>query len=138
MALIFVVDDEPLLLNLVSTMLRSDGHEVRSATDAEGAIKAIRASQPPVELIITDTDMKPLSGPHMVKQLHRMRIKCPVLFMSGNHGIAGMLADAAHSKAVIEKPFTATVLRLAIHKSLAAQMRKTHRATLSPESIASE
>jgi DNA-binding NtrC family response regulator len=48
MAMIFVVDDAPLLLNLVSTMLRSDGHEVRSASDAEAAIKAIRASQPPV------------------------------------------------------------------------------------------
>ena len=74
----------------------------------------------------------------MVKQLHGMRINCPAHFMSGNHGIAGMLFDAANSKAVIEKPFTATGLRLAIHKSPAARMRKSQRATHSPESIDSE
>ena len=124
MAFIFVIDDEPLLLNLVSTVLRSDGHEVNAITDPLEACAAVSLVAIPVDLLITDADMHPISGFQLVERLRGNRIDCPVIFMSGHHGLTAIVTDSPGQQSVLEKPFTAAELRSAVQKALTASTQE--------------
>jgi DNA-binding NtrC family response regulator len=127
MARIFVIDDEPMLRDLVSTLLRLDGHEVTVMADAVAAYDAIIAAQPPIDLLLTDPDVKPVSGVELVNRLRKGHIACPVVFMSGKHGMAGVITESLGQGAVIEKPFTSKQLRSTVKKSLTAARKNTIR-----------
>ena len=123
MAVIHVVDDDQLLLNLVSTVLRQDGHRVTAYEDPAEAREAIIAAQPLVDLVITDAGMEPMSGFKLVKDLRRNQIFCPVIFISGYHGLAVVITESFGKRSVMEKPFTAAELLSAVRKSLALPRR---------------
>jgi DNA-binding NtrC family response regulator len=116
--LIYVVDDEPLLLDLISSVLHLSGHIVRSFADPVEAYDALMASEQSPDLIITDAVMRPISGVKLIQRIRRNRINCPVIFMSGYHGIGAMVNDSFGPLSVIEKPFTADILRKAVQKAL--------------------
>lgn len=117
MAKIFVIDDEPILLDLISAALRLDGHIVSTTADPLAASAAILAEHP--DVLITEANMAPISGFQLVKDLHSEGVECPALIMSGNHGISTIALVTFGHQAVLEKPFTAAELRLAFQKMLA-------------------
>jgi len=121
MALIFVVEDEPILLDLIATFLRLGGDEVKANRGPIAAYEAIIAARTPVDLLLIEADLKPISGFQLVNRLRGKRINCPVIFMSSHHGVAAILTESLGRRAVIEKPFTATELRTAVRASLAAE-----------------
>lgn len=121
MARIFVVDDQPVLLDLISRTLYLDGHEVTVMTDPAEARDAIIDASLPVDLLLIEVDMQPLSGFQLVAGLRSEGIACQIIFMSGHHGLAGMISESVEHQVVIEKPFTALALRASIRNALAAQ-----------------
>ena len=54
---ILVVDDDPVILKTMALKLRSQGYAVTAATDASGAIAAVRDEQP--DLVLLDLDFPP-------------------------------------------------------------------------------
>jgi len=64
---ILVVDDEPEVVEVVSSRLKSNGYEVISAANGREGIKAARQQQP--DLIIMDIIMPNLSGGDAVRLL---------------------------------------------------------------------
>jgi DNA-binding NtrC family response regulator len=126
MAHIYVLDDEPMLLDLISAVLRLDGHEVTALGHAGEACDAIIATQTPVDLLIADAEMRPMSGVQAVSHLRMNRIQCPVIFMSGHHGLVAVITESFGRPAVMEKPFTAGELRRVVQKTLAASQRRLH------------
>jgi two-component system OmpR family response regulator len=123
MALICVLDDEPTLLDLISTTLRSDGHKVLAVANPNAACDAIIGAQPSVDLLITEAQIKPISGFELVKRLRSKGIECPVIFTSHHHGIAAVLTESLGRRSVIEKPFSAAELRSVVRKSLVTGKR---------------
>ena len=128
MANILVIDDEPVLLNLIATALRLDGHTIKAICDPLAALDAHGDEQSPIDLLLTDIDMVPISGFELVKRLSKTGFNSPVLFMSGYAALAGAVAESLGERAVLEKPFTAAQLRSAVHRMLSKSRPKSTRA----------
>ena len=124
MAFILVIDDEPLLLDLVSTVLRMAGHEITAVADPTLVESTITNALTPVDLLIADVDMRPITGFALVKQLRARHIDCPVIFMSGHQGLNGIVTDSLGHRFMLEKPFTAPELRSAVQRVLGSPNRQ--------------
>ena len=118
MAHILVIDDELVLLDLISQTLRLEGHTVTALSDPLAAMDSAGAGKPPVDLLLTDVNMKPVTGPELVKRLIVAGFTAPVLFMSGYPAFSSVLAGSGSCHAVIDKPFTIGELRMVVSRIL--------------------
>ena len=118
MANILLIDNEAVLLNLMSNTLRLDGHTVNALCDPLAAFEFFGAGKLPIDLVLTDVEMTPISGFTLLKRLGKSGVKSPVLFMSGYPALAEAIAETWGPSAVLGKPFTATQLRSAVAKAL--------------------
>lgn len=91
---ILVVEDEPVLLDLVSEVLGSHGYQVLGAGNAAEALRLCRSGSAPVNLLVTDVIMPGMSGSDLAEQVAALHSGTKVLFMSGytddylgHHGI---------------------------------------------------
>jgi NtrC-family two-component system response regulator AlgB len=64
---ILVIDDDPHILRSLEIMLRSDGHEVWCATDAESALELLEAQ--PVDIALVDLQLPGMSGMEFLRCL---------------------------------------------------------------------
>lgn len=122
MANILVIDDEELLLDLISHTLRLEGHDVTVAKDHSDALELIK--QFTFDLLVCDVHIRRTSGFELHKQIIVLGNNIPILFMSGAPAVTGALAGAANQAPLLQKPFTAKELCLAVKKTL---LRKTHQ-----------
>lgn len=90
MARILVVDDDPLVRELLQTVLGDAGHEVAAVTNGEDALKRLRESA--YAVVVLDRSMPRLSGLEVVAAMRKDPAlkSVKVLMCTG----AGMLADA--------------------------------------------
>jgi CheY-like chemotaxis protein len=124
MANILAIDDESILLALISATLRRDGHNVTAMTDPLAAVDSFISGRAAVDLLLTDVTMKPISGFEVLTRLVSAGFDGPVLFMSGYSALSGCVAESLGVRAVIEKPFTAPQLRAAVARALAKNKAK--------------
>jgi two-component system KDP operon response regulator KdpE len=76
---VLVVDDDPQMVKAVASTLGSRGYEVRTASDAESAMGAMRARCP--GLVITDLEMPAMSGIEFCRQVRDIS-NVPIIVMS--------------------------------------------------------
>jgi CheY-like chemotaxis protein len=81
--LIFVIDDEPMLLELAVVILEPLGFVVRTFRDAETAVEAFDAAKPRPDLVITDYSMHAMTGLELIKECRRLQPRQRVLLVSG-------------------------------------------------------
>ena len=79
--MIFVVDDEPMLLDLASAILQPLGYEVRTFRDPQMALKEFPAAKPLV--IVTDYAMGAMSGMDLVRECKRINPRQKMILLSG-------------------------------------------------------
>jgi len=118
MVRIAVIDDEPLLLGLLAGALRSFGYDVTMFADPLSAYEASTTNSIPIDLIITDVTLKPITGFELIKRLRINNCCCPVIFMSGYHNLDAMATEPLEDALIMEKPFCSSELRSAISKLL--------------------
>ncbi len=104
---VFVVDDEPDVVELLRTILRSEGWEVEVDTDGRSALARILADPP--DLFILDLMMPDLDGFELLKllRLDARGADVPVLILSartGHHDQIESLQLGAN--AYVCKPFS--------------------------------
>ena len=121
MAQIFIVDDEPILLELVSTVVTFDGHDASCFRTAADCIATFETQNRQPDLIITDIHLNQVSGSgdqvaHSFRQRH---LQCPIVFMTGDPRAADELRKEWGPTSVLDKPFTAGALRTRIASALA-------------------
>lgn len=80
---ILVVDDEPFVLNVVSSILRSAGFEVLSAGSADDALAMARANARPIQLLLSDVIMPGMSGPALADLFTAIHPETECMFMAG-------------------------------------------------------
>lgn len=128
MPTILVVDDDPDIVESVSMMLRSEGYQVRTASDAESCLEAVRESAP--DLILLDIMMERLSsGLHVGYRLRSdpATSRIPIIMISAIGEVTGMhIAEEKDSEYVaaddfIEKPIHREDLVRRIEKLLAGR-----------------
>ena len=67
MAVILVVDDEPLQRDILKTILDDEGYETYTASSAEGGLKIIREIKP--DVVLTDLKMDGMDGIELIESL---------------------------------------------------------------------
>ena len=80
-AVVFVVDDEPMLLELAEAILKPIGYNVRTFRDPELALKEFPAARP--EVIVTDYVMGRMSGMDLIRECRRLNPKQKIVLLSG-------------------------------------------------------
>ena len=80
-AVVFVVDDEPMLLELAEAILKPIGYNVRTFRDPELALKEFPAARP--EVIVTDYAMGRMSGMDLIRECRRLNPKQKIVLFSG-------------------------------------------------------
>jgi DNA-binding NtrC family response regulator len=84
--LIYVVDDEPMLLELARIILEPLGYNVRTFRDPVTALQAFSAARPRPALLITDYAMHELDGMNLINACRRLAPAQKILLISGAAG----------------------------------------------------
>jgi hypothetical protein len=122
MRTILVVDDEPMALKLVQTILEKRDFEVLASTSATQAIKIFEAQRDRIELLISDIVMPEMDGTKLAGRLVAMNPDLPVLFMSGFLTESEIADTSAISQyAFIRKPFRPSTLVQAVRTMLTGE-----------------
>jgi len=79
--LIFVVDDEPMLLDLAAAILEPLGYEVRTFRDPQQALAEFTRAKPAV--LVTDYAMGPMNGMDLVRECRRLNPRQKIMLLSG-------------------------------------------------------
>jgi len=99
---IVVVDDNPVLLSVLSEIFQKCGHTVRAASDGFAALAEIRYRVP--DILLSDLSMPRMSGFELLSVVRRRFPSIRVIAMSGAYsgGVAppGIAADAFYAKGV--------------------------------------
>ncbi|MGZ3666969.1 MAG: response regulator transcription factor [Ktedonobacterales bacterium] len=80
---VLVVDDEPVMANLMRDFLRADGFQVRTASSATEALAALEAA--PVDCLLLDVMLPGQSGFDLCSRI-RETSDVPILFLSALDG----------------------------------------------------
>ena len=81
--LIYAVDDEPMLLELASTVLEPLGYRIRVFRNPEAAIVAFAGEPEPPALVITDYAMHTMNGLELIAACRRLQPRQRILMVSG-------------------------------------------------------
>jgi DNA-binding NtrC family response regulator len=113
-AMVLVVDDDPLMLNVTSRMLTRNGYEVLSTDRPRQALEIVRNS--PVHLVLSDVVMPEMQGTQLVREVVRLSPQTVAVLMTG---YITQVADVPDDVALLRKPFTRQELICAVQKALA-------------------
>ena len=102
---LLLVEDDPGIRQLTTTLLVGAGYTVVSAEDGRDGLQRFQAHLLPFDLLITDVVMPHLDGPRLVVEARKIQPGLPVLYMSGYHEVT--MDPGAQ---VLDKPFTAARL----------------------------
>lgn len=119
---ILVVDDLPDNLRLLSNLLRTQGYEVRKATNGAMALRSTH-SQPP-DLILLDINMPDVDGYQVCQQLKAAEATraIPVIFLSAlDDALDKVKAFKVGGADYITKPFQVEELLVRIETQLTVQ-----------------
>ena len=102
---VLVVDDEPLLGELLSTALHYEGWEVETATDGRSAIRVAGEQLP--DVVVLDVMLPDMSGLDVLGRLREIRPHVPVLFLTARDAVEDRVAGlTAGGDDYVTKPFS--------------------------------
>jgi two-component system, cell cycle sensor histidine kinase and response regulator CckA len=118
---ILVVDDDETVLKVVVGILKRAKFRVLSAGNGADAIKLAKETKGRLDMLLSDVDMVPLSGPDLGEALKKARPDLHVMLMSG--GAKGNLLVLNYGWAFIQKPFVPTKLVQMVNEVLHSENR---------------
>jgi DNA-binding response OmpR family regulator len=125
MAKVLVIDDEPLVRDLVSDILVDDGHDVVAAATAEAGLEAL--GDPSLELVVSDIVMPGLSGLELLAAARRRHPNLPVVLVTGRatHAVVSA-ALSGGADGLVMKPFS----HVELQRTVGSALRRTARRML--------
>jgi len=118
---VLVVDDNPMVQELVARILDSAGYSTVTASNFEGAVTAAEDRQGSLRLVITDVVMPGKSGIELAHWLNGRWPDVPVLFITGYSTDSEKLARLHPSSEVCVKPFRREALLRHVSNVLKAE-----------------
>jgi hypothetical protein len=114
---ILIVDDQEIIRELISEILRSDGHHITVAATVVEAL--LKLNKGPLDLIISDLSMPDMTGSQLASEIRAKGDKTPFILLTGFGD--EMLAQGSTPPGVdlvLSKPVTSASLYQAIKKIL--------------------
>ena len=118
MARILLIDDDEMILELLTTFLEQAGHEAITACDGEEGMQLYHQEQP--DLVVADVMMSPKGGLSVIREL---RIDFPlakIIAMSADHPDVLKEAQVLGANYAFIKPFSVRELLEAANRLLEA------------------
>ncbi len=123
-AVILVVEDEPVLLQVTMAMLVKSGYTVLGANGPEQALEMAAGYAGDIHLLLTDIIMPNMNGRELARRLQELRPNLRYLYMSGYTADVlaphGVLDDGA---LILEKPFTKQTMANKVKEALGVRLR---------------
>jgi putative two-component system response regulator len=119
---ILLIDDEPIVRDLMAEILQDAGYEVTSAETAERALALLESSDP--ALVVSDVLMPGLSGLELLEALNARRASLPVILVTGAGTYETLSEALTHGAAgFVRKPFAHADLENAVAEALDRSQR---------------
>ncbi len=117
---ILVVEDEPLVREVLSVYLAEDQHDIEIAENGREGLEKFKAGGK-FDLVMTDRAMPEMNGDQLAVEIKKMKPDQRVLLLTG---FGDLMSGAGEKPAgidlVVSKPFTLATLRNAIAKVTAS------------------
>lgn len=84
---ILVVDDEPVIADLLRRCLQAGGFPAWSATHGHEAVKIVRENPKGIQILLLDVQMPECDGPATLAAIRELLPAVRCYFMSGNLGV---------------------------------------------------
>jgi DNA-binding NtrC family response regulator len=116
MAVVLVVDDEPLQREILKTILDDEGYETYAASSGEEALKIIKKFRP--EVILTDLKMEGMDGIELIEAVPREPFEPSMIIMTA-HGTISSAVEAMRKGAFdyLTKPLDKDSLILTVRRA---------------------
>jgi two-component system cell cycle sensor histidine kinase/response regulator CckA len=117
---ILLVDDEPMVRDLGSEILRSYGYQVVEAADGVEALEIFRQKGSEIDLVILDLLMPRLSGKETFERLRQLDATAKILICSGygSREPDSTLLEGDRQTPVVHKPFKPEELVYSVRRIL--------------------
>ena len=113
---ILVVDDEPSILNLLSSYLKAEGYEVHTASDGNAALKAAKTYKP--DLLILDLMLPGLDGLEVLSRLRRESDVYVILLTARTEETDKIVGLSVGADDYVTKPFSPRELTARVKAAL--------------------
>ncbi len=115
--LVFVMDDDEAVRNLVVLMLKRFGLEVESFACGEDLLVRYNAGMPLPDLMLLDIQVGAgMGGEECLQKLHDLGSRIPAIAMTGMAGQGGSCPEACGFSGYLGKPFTITDLHAVVDR----------------------
>ena len=108
--LVYVVDDEAMLLELAAVILQPLGCEILTFSDPEAALNAFARAVHRPDLLITDYAMHRMNGMELIHECRRIEPNQKILLLSGTVGVEIFGGASAKPDKFLAKPYRASQL----------------------------
>ncbi|HEY3901985.1 MAG TPA: response regulator [Chthoniobacter sp.] len=113
---ILVVEDEPLVREVICVYLDEDHHQVVTAENGREGLEKFKAGE--FDIVMTDRAMPEMNGDQLAQEIKKLRPQQPVVLLTGFGDLmSGAGEHPAGVDLVVSKPFTLGTLRNAIAKA---------------------
>jgi DNA-binding NtrC family response regulator len=102
---VFIVDDEPMVGEVVGMVLGIEGFKARVFTSAEDALDALESASEKPDVLITDFAMTPLNGLELIQRFKTQVPAIRTIIYSGAVTEEESQAFKGYADAFLSKPF---------------------------------
>ena len=114
---ILVVDDDPAICKLLTTLLAGPDREIESSSNGLEALARVRAR--PYDLIVTDVRMPGIDGLELLRQIRQIRPEVKVVVMTADNTPRNILqAIRDHAFSFFSKPFATETVAETVAQAL--------------------
>ena len=120
---VIVVDDEPLVLDVISMLLRKRGYSVKGFDDPKSALDELRTQPNNYDLAIVDFSMPEMSGVDLALAMRVIHPDLPIVLASGFDLADSQVPPDLRNVGILRKPFAAHQLASIVKETLAGSPR---------------
>ena len=124
---LLVVDDEPTLCEFVCDVARANGYEPRQCSDLDAVVELLETFRP--TLLLLDLKLPRQDGIEILRALHRLGCRVPVMLVSGE-GARILEAAQRYGRSLelpvlgfLEKPIALAQLETLLHRTAGEPLR---------------
>jgi DNA-binding NtrC family response regulator len=119
--LIYLVDDQPMLLDLAEASLQGEGYDLKKFVDPELALKAFLKARIKPALIITDYAMGKMNGLELIEKCKEVKPALKSVLISGTAGAEIVLDSPVKVDRFMGKPYQPANLAELVRRVLASE-----------------
>ena len=103
--LVYLVDDQPMLLDLAELSLQADGYLFKKFLDPELALRSFLKARVKPALLITDYAMGKMNGLELIERCKAVKPNLKSILVSGTAGAEIVLDSAVEVDRFMGKPY---------------------------------